>query len=153
MGIFAGMTCELSIVLPAKNESQGLPKLLQTLNSEFPDAEIIVVNDGSTDKTGEIAAEYASKVITHPYSLGNGAAIKSGTRASNGKKLVFLDADGQHKPSDIHRLLEKLDENYSNQVDSYFNDITSNKYVGINAGVGMPLGGIGVEIGQLFKDD
>jgi glycosyltransferase involved in cell wall biosynthesis len=102
----------LSIILPSKNEEMGLARILPLLSQDFPNAEIIVVNDGSTDNTAEIAASNNAKVITHPYSMGNGAAIKSGARAAKGEIIVFMDADGQHKPDDIQRLLEKLNDGF-----------------------------------------
>jgi len=100
----------ISIIIPAKNEEKGIGKL-SILKELYPKAEIIVVNDGSTDRTKEIAEPWA-KVINHPYSKGNGAAIKSGARAATGDVLVFMDADGQHQPEDINRLLAKIDEGY-----------------------------------------
>lgn len=102
----------LSIILPAKNESGGLRKTLPSLRILYPDAEIIVVNDGSTDDTAAIAEELGARVVSHPYSKGNGAAIKSGARAATGDILVFMDADGQHKPEDVRRLLARLDEGF-----------------------------------------
>lgn len=102
----------LSIVLPAKNEAQNLSSLLPKLSSMFADAEIIVVNDGSTDNTRTICEQIGVKTINNPYSKGNGAAIKSGARAATREFLVFMDADGQHRPEDIPRLLEKLLDGY-----------------------------------------
>lgn len=102
------MNLEFSIVIPAKNEAQSLCNLLPELKSLNPTFEIIVVNDGSTDDTVKICDQYQVKVVTHPYSKGNGAAIKSGARVAQGETLVFMDADGQHKPSDITALLEKF---------------------------------------------
>lgn len=102
----------LSIVLPARNESAGLRNLLPSLITTHPSAELIVVDDGSTDDTVSVCNEHGVKVISHPYGMGNGAAIKSGARAASGDILVFMDADGQHNPTDIQRLLQKLDEGY-----------------------------------------
>lgn len=102
----------LSIILPAKNEENGLKGLLPLLRRSFPDAELIVVDDGSTDNTPQIAAKCGARLIQHPYSLGNGAAIKTGARAAQGEILVFMDADGQHQPDDINRLLAELDKGY-----------------------------------------
>ena len=102
----------VSIVLPAKNESGGLRKVIPELNRQCPGAEIIVVNDGSTDDTVEICTRLGARVVSHPYSKGNGAAIKSGARAATRETLVFMDADGQHKPEDIPRLLERLHQGY-----------------------------------------
>jgi len=101
-----------SIILPAKNEAESLKTLLPELKKHHPDAEIIVVNDGSTDNTPFICEENGIKIVTHPYSMGNGAAIKTGARNATGRILVFMDADGQHKPEDINRLLHKMDEGY-----------------------------------------
>jgi glycosyltransferase involved in cell wall biosynthesis len=82
----------------------------------YAGAEIIVVNDGSTDATATVAAQAGAHVISKPYGMGNGAAIKTGARAAQGKVLVFMDADGQHDPADIPRLLAKLDEGYDMAV-------------------------------------
>lgn len=106
------MTATFSIIVPAKNEAQSLSELLQCFTQKFPCEEIIIVNDGSTDNTKAICSQHKVKVISHPYSMGNGAAIKTGARAASGDILVFMDADGQHRPEDIPRLLAKLDEGY-----------------------------------------
>ena len=103
---------KLSIVIPAKNEEQGLQKVLPELVGLYPDAEIIVVNDGSTDTTAHVARNNGVAVIDHVYSKGNGASIKSGARAASGEYIVFMDGDGQHKPCDIKRLIEKMQEGY-----------------------------------------
>lgn len=102
----------LSIILPARNEVATLGALLPVLRGMSPTLELIVVDDGSSDATGQIAQGHGATVIRHPYSLGNGAAIKAGARAARGEVLVFMDADGQHDPADIPRLLAKLEEGY-----------------------------------------
>jgi len=103
---------QLSIILPAKNEAEGLQRTLPALRQAWPQAEIIVVNDGSTDDTAAIAANHGARVVSNPYSMGNGAAIKRGTRAASGDVLVFMDADGQHSAQHIAALLAKLEEGY-----------------------------------------
>jgi glycosyltransferase involved in cell wall biosynthesis len=102
----------ISIILPSKNESGGLRVLLPELKRIVGEAEIIVVDDGSTDDTVELCRNHDVRVVSHPYSMGNGAAIKTGARNATGEILVFMDADGQHKPEDIPRLLEKLAQGY-----------------------------------------
>jgi glycosyltransferase involved in cell wall biosynthesis len=110
------MNKEISIILPAKNEAAGLQLLLPKLKDRFPDAEIIVVNDGSTDDTAAICEKYSTRIITHVYSMGNGAAIKTGARNATGSILVFMDADGQHDPGDIQRLLDMIHDGYDMAV-------------------------------------
>ncbi len=102
----------LSIILPAKNEAEGLRRTLPAIRQHCPDAELIVVDDGSTDATTEVAAEHGASVLASPYSMGNGAAIKRGARAARGDVLLFMDADGQHDPAHIPALLEQLERGY-----------------------------------------
>lgn len=102
----------LSIILPAKNEAEGLRRTLPALRAGFPDAQILVVDDGSTDDTAAVAAGAGAEVLSSPYSMGNGAAIKRGVRAATGEVLVFMDADGQHAAAHIPALLAKLDAGY-----------------------------------------
>jgi glycosyltransferase involved in cell wall biosynthesis len=103
---------KLSIVIPAKNEEAGLAKVLPSLRQLYPAAEIIVVDDGSTDNTVQVCKEANVSVLSHPYSKGNGAAIKSGARVASGEYIIFMDADGQHDPADIERLIYKTEEGY-----------------------------------------
>ena len=101
-----------SIVIPAKNEYSGLSKLLPQLKNKYPSAEIIVVNDGSTDDTLKLCQELDIKCISHKFSLGNGAAIKTGARNATQETIVFMDGDGQHKPDDIALLVDQLNQGY-----------------------------------------
>ena len=105
----------ISIVLPAKNESAAIGATVASIRQHYPDTaavEVLVVNDGSTDNTAAVAQAAGAQVLRHPYSMGNGAAIKTGARAAKGDILVFMDADGQHDPADIARLLAQLDTGY-----------------------------------------
>lgn len=106
----------ISVILPAKNEVEGLRRTLPALRAVLPAAEIIVVDDGSTDATAAVAAELGANVLSAPYSMGNGAAIKRGTRAATGDILVFMDADGQHDPAQIPQLLERIESGFDMAV-------------------------------------
>ncbi len=106
---------KLSIALPAKNEAAAITATVQAIRQHYPDAaatEIIVVNDGSTDDTATLAQAAGARVVHHPYSKGNGAAIKTAARAAQGDTIVFMDADGQHDPADIARLLARLEQGH-----------------------------------------
>lgn len=102
----------ISVVVPAKNEACAIANTITGIIKILPDAEVIVVNDGSTDQTLLVAENAGAKVINHPYSKGNGAAIKTGARAATGEIIIFMDADGQHDPQDIMRMLEKIEQGY-----------------------------------------
>ena len=99
-------------MLPAKNESGAIGQTIAYIQQLQLAHEIIVVNDGSTDNTVQVAEAAGAKVITHPYSKGNGAAIKTGARSVTGNIIIFMDADGQHDPQDIPKLLEKIEQGY-----------------------------------------
>ena len=102
----------LSIVIPAKNEGGAIGAVVSKAREQYADAEIIVVDDGSSDDTAEVAAAAGATVVSHPESLGNGAAVKSGARAASGDVIAFMDGDGQHDAAELAPLLEQLDNGY-----------------------------------------
>ena len=106
----------LSIVIPAKDEAEAIGKVVGLARERYPDAEIIVVDDGSTDETAEIARTAGAQVIRHPESLGNGAAVKAGARAATGDIIAFMDGDGQHDPRMLEPLLQQIDDGYDMAV-------------------------------------
>lgn len=103
---------KISIALPAKNESAAVGATVARIRALLPQAEILVINDGSNDDTATVAQNAGARVLHHPYSKGNGAAIKTAARAAVGDVIVFMDADGQHDPADIPRLMKKIEQGY-----------------------------------------
>jgi glycosyltransferase involved in cell wall biosynthesis len=100
----------VSIVIPAFNEQDSIAEVIGVLRAAAPWHEIIVVDDGSTDATGERAAAAGATVVRHAYNIGNGAAVKNGIRRATGEYILILDADGQHPPEDALRIVSRLGE-------------------------------------------
>jgi glycosyltransferase involved in cell wall biosynthesis len=98
-----------SIIVPALNED-AITEVVAALRAAGPWHEIIVVDDGSTDGTGDRAAAAGAVVVRHPYNKGNGAAVKSGIRRATGAHILIVDGDGQHRPGDAARLVNRLGE-------------------------------------------
>lgn len=103
---------KVSVVLPAKNEAGAIEQTITKIQGLKIISEILVVNDGSSDQTAALAEKAGALVISHPYSKGNGAAIKTGARNALGDIIVFMDADGQHDPNDIPKLLVEIEKGY-----------------------------------------
>ena len=101
---------KVSVVIPAYNEARAIGEVVGKIRKLYPDFEIIVINDGSADATAETAEKAGAEVYSHPYNIGNGAAIKSGIRIASGDILIFMDGDGQHDPADLGRMLEYFPE-------------------------------------------
>ncbi|MCW5828458.1 MAG: glycosyltransferase family 2 protein [Deltaproteobacteria bacterium] len=100
----------LTIVIPARDEAPHIGRLVAEIRGRFPEAEIVVVDDGSADETGTLAAGAGASVLRHPYPLGNGAAVRRGIRASRREWVLLMDGDGQHRPDEIGRLLDGAEE-------------------------------------------
>ena len=100
----------LTIIIPAYNEGDAVGVVIAKARSLRPDAEILVVDDGSKDNTSAAARAAGARVIRHPYNKGNGAAVKTGLRNARGEVVLLLDADGQHPPEDIERVLSGIGE-------------------------------------------
>ena len=100
----------VSIVIPALNEQDAIGDVVSQLRAEASWKEILVVDDGSRDETGARAAQAGAEVVRHPYTKGNGAAVKTGIRRAQGEFVLIVDADGQHAPSDARRLAQRLGE-------------------------------------------
>jgi len=107
---------KISVVIPAKNEAATVGALVSGVREALPDAEVVIVDDGSTDGTGAAATAAGARVIRHPVSRGNGAAIKTGARNASGELLAFMDADGQHGAQHLPALLAQIDAGYDMAV-------------------------------------
>jgi glycosyltransferase involved in cell wall biosynthesis len=104
-------TVTTTVVMPAHNEALVIGDVIARVRAAVgPAAEILVVDDGSTDNTSEVAEAAGARVIRRPYCFGNGSAVKAGVRAAQGDRIVLIDADGQHDPAQIPELLAALDE-------------------------------------------
>jgi len=100
----------VTIVLPAYNEEQSIGKTIREIKELYPDIEILVIDDGSSDSTAREAVSAGAHVMKHPHNIGNGAAIKTGLRYASRDWIIMMDADGQHRPADIEKLLQYRDE-------------------------------------------
>ena len=96
------------MVIPAFNEEEGISAVVRGVLAGPPWLEVLVVDDGSTDRTAERAAAAGARVVRHPYNKGNGAAVKTGIREARGDVVLLLDADGQHDPEDMERLVAPI---------------------------------------------
>ncbi|NUM55566.1 MAG: glycosyltransferase family 2 protein [Candidatus Hydrogenedentes bacterium] len=103
------MSSDTMILLPAFNEEANVARVVGRVKDAVPEATVVVVDDGSRDKTGERALDAGATVLTLPYNLGYGVALQTGYKYAlrmGHSYLVQLDADGQHDPQCIPRLLD-----------------------------------------------
>jgi glycosyltransferase involved in cell wall biosynthesis len=101
----------ISIIIPAFNEEKSIGNVLQGLAAWCARAEIIVVDDASTDRTAQIAEQAGFRVIRHRTNKGYGAALKTGIRACRGDIVVMMDADSEHNAAQISKLLDNFGDN------------------------------------------
>lgn len=120
-------TVHTAVIVPAFNEAQTLPAVLSALHEQFPDHDVVVINDGSTDSTARVAHDAGATCLSLPFNLGIGGALRLGFRhvVDEGYDQAYqFDADGQHEPSQIPALLAAL-ENADMVVGSRFGSNTS----------------------------
>lgn len=99
---------QLSILIPALNEAATIGDVITQLRAAYPDAEILVIDDGSTDATAQLAEAATARVVRHPYNKGNGASVKTGLRNATREVIVIFDADGQHDAADIEKIVSQI---------------------------------------------
>ncbi|GAC1542356.1 MAG: glycosyltransferase family 2 protein [Acidimicrobiales bacterium] len=144
-------------IIPAFNEEAALPAVLGELGQVAPDLEVVVVSDGSSDRTGEVARRAGVHVVELPYNLGIGGALQTGFRyaARHGyDRAIQFDADGQHDPAQIPTLLAALDGGADLVVGSRFASSESAYRVGRTRGGAMGVIRLGVRLlsGRQFTD-
>ena len=96
---------QTTVVIPAFNEQEAIADVVGRVRGRGAWREVLVVDDGSTDLTADRAAQAGARVVRHPYNKGNGAAVKTGIREAKGDVVLLMDADGQHDPEDMARLV------------------------------------------------
>ncbi len=121
----------VSVIIPVFNEAAIIGNIVSEIKALYPDYDVIVINDGSQDTTADEAQKAGATVFSHPYNIGNGAAVKSGIRVAAGDILVFMDGDGQHNPQDIAKLLDYIPE---------FDMAVGTRSIGDHASLGRALG-------------
>lgn len=99
----------VTIIIPAFNEAGAIGPVIERLRTRLPEAELLVVNDGSSDATAAIAEAAGAKVISHPRNRGYGAALRTGTLQATREYVLFCDSDGQHSVEDVSRIIEASD--------------------------------------------
>jgi glycosyltransferase involved in cell wall biosynthesis len=107
------------VILPALNEEKTIGSVIAETRQNIPDADILVINDGSSDRTGEVALGEGVPVVNHPFNLGYGAALQTGFRFAKKKGydyVITMDADGQHVPSSAADLMEAMQRHNADVV-------------------------------------
>lgn len=101
------------VAIPAWNEQGSIAAVISKVREHRPDASILVVNDGSTDATAAVAESAGATVVSLPFNVGVGGAMRTAflyAQRNGYRALVQVDADGQHDPADLDRLLNGLDD-------------------------------------------
>ena len=94
---------KVSVIIPAFNEALTIGGLVDAIKTRHPGYEVIVINDGSRDDTAGVAIAAGATVYSHPYNIGNGAAIKSGIRIASGEIMIFMDGEQTKNRKSLYR--------------------------------------------------
>src|SRR5262245_34034682 len=111
------------VIIPAYNEQESLPAVLKELAEQPPDYDLLVVSDGSTDRTAELARAAGAHLAVLPYNVGIGGALRTGFAFAvrrGYERAVQFDADGQHDPLAVQLLLDRLDAGADMVIGSRF---------------------------------
>ena len=100
--------CSVTVVVPALNEADAIGQVVADLVARYPQYEILVVDDGSADETGQLAESAGARVIRHAWNKGYGASLRTGCRQARGETIVCFDGDGQHDAGDVERLVDEI---------------------------------------------
>ncbi len=100
--------CSVTVIVPALNESGAIGQVVRDLAARYPEYEILVIDDGSEDNTGELAAAAGASVIRHEWNRGYGASLRTGCRHARGDIVVCFDGDGQHDAGDVERIVDQI---------------------------------------------
>jgi glycosyltransferase involved in cell wall biosynthesis len=121
------------VIIPAYNEQDALPGTVSELRAQHPDLDVVVISDGSTDQTAEVARSLGVRVLDLPFNLGIGGALRTGFRFAVREgydAAVQFDADGQHDPAHIKALTHALEEGADMVVGSRFAETSAHYDVG-----------------------
>lgn len=145
------------IIIPAYNEEAALPDVLRDLFERAGEHDILVVDDGSTDRTVAVARAAGARVVSLPYNLGVGGALRAGFRyavAAGYDRGIQFDADGQHDPGEIKKLLDALDVGADMAIGNRFADEVADYNVGMARGGAMAFMRVVVRVltGRRFVD-
>lgn len=128
------------VIIPALNEEAALPSVVRDLLTHVPDCDLLVIDDGSTDSTAECAREAGAKVVSLPFNMGVGTALRTGFRyaARHGyERVVQTDADGQHDAAQIAKLVDELDAGADLVIGSRF--LTNDGHYAVDATRGFAM--------------
>ena len=100
--------CAVTVIIPALNEAGAIGQVVSDLIVRYPQYEILVVDDGSRDGTGALAAAAGARVVQHEWNKGYGASLRTGCHHAHGDVVVCFDGDGQHDPDDVQRLVSEI---------------------------------------------